>query len=221
MKVKFGEITVEPRSPAAFKVMENIVRLAEKEGKFEKIRFGFVSNVRGLSRGVMEQMLVDYMTEYGLSPEVVGQLVDRRLLLDRFTLRQTGRRISTRDVYAAVLRALTGKEAKQVTGIEVTILTDSEKRWRERMREILWVILTPPKKGEMLSTATGLVVAVEGKVSSWLEAFVRENWSNEEEAEKLLRILKTEKTFFVPAMPVSRIYLDRMEMEKKIYKVQA
>ena len=228
VKVKFGEITVEPRSPAAFKVMENIARLAEQEGKFDKIRFAFVSNVRGLSRGVMEQMLIDYMRDCGLPPEVIGQLVDRRLVLDRITLGQTGRRISTRDVCNAVLRALTGKEGEQVTGIELTILTDNQKRWRERvrkrwrerMREILWIILSPPRKGEMLSTATGLVVAIEGQLSQSLIDFIGANYKKEE-AEKLLDIIRRDKKVILPAAPVPRKYLERMEMEKKIYKVQA
>jgi hypothetical protein len=200
--------------------MENIVKVAEREGKGGKIKFAFVSNVRGLSREVMEQMLIDYMTGYGLSPEVVGQLVDRRLVLDRFTLRQTGRRISTKDVYDTVIRALTGKEAKQVSGIEVTILTDNEKRWRERMKEILWVILTPPRKGEMLSTATGLVVAIEGQVSEWLIDFIKVNYRGEE-AERLLNIIRKDNKVILPAAPVPRKYLERMEEEKKIYKVQA
>ncbi|MBA7511911.1 hypothetical protein ES705_03909 [subsurface metagenome] len=222
VKVKFGEITVEPISPAVFKMMENIVKVAEKERKIDKIKFAFVSNIRGLSKEVMGQMLIDYMLDYGLSPEVVGQIIDKdkRLILDRFTLRQTGRRISTKDVYDAVIRALAGRKAELVSGIKVTILTDNQKRWRERIREVLWVILTP-KKGEMLSAATGLVVAIEGQVSPWLKAFIRDNWSDEEEAEKLLKILETERTFTVPATPVPRTYLDRMQTEKKIYRMQA
>jgi hypothetical protein len=220
VRAEFGEITVEPRSPGAFKVMENIVRFAEKEGKLGKIKFAFVSNIRGLSREVMEQMLRDYMRDSGLPAEVIGQLIDKRLVLDRLTLRQTGKWINTRDVYDIVIKALTGKEAREVTGVEMTVLTDNEKRWRERMKEILWVILSPPKKGEMLSTATGLVVAIEGQLSPWLKAFIKENWSKKE-AEKLLKIMETEHTFTVPATPVPRKYLERMEMEKKIYRVQA
>jgi len=220
VKVKFGEITVEPRSPAVFKVMENIVKVAEKEGKLDKIKFAFVSNVRGLSREVMEEMLRDYMRDSGLPAEVIGQLVDERLVLDRLTLRQTGEWIRTRDVYDIVIRALTGKEAKQVTGIEVTILTDNQKRWREKMSEILWVVLSPPKKGEMLSTATGLVVAIEGQLSEWLIDFIKANYKKEE-AEKLLNIIRKDNRVILPATPVHRKYLERMEMEKKIYKVQA
>ncbi|MBA7469782.1 hypothetical protein ES707_05056 [subsurface metagenome] len=225
VKVRFGEVTVEPRSRAVFEVMKNIVKVAEKEGKGDKIKFAFVSNIRGLSKEVMEQMLIDYMLDYGLSPEVVGQIIDididkdKSLILDRFTLKQTGRRISTKDVYDAVIRALAGGKAEKVSGIKVTILTDNQKRWRERIREVLWVILTP-KKGEMLSTATGLVVAIEGQVSPWLKAFIKDNW-NKKEAEKLLKIVETEHTFTVPATPVPRTYLDRMQTEKKIYRIQA
>jgi len=222
VKVRFGEVTVEPRSPAVFKVMENIVKLAGKEGKLGKIKFAFVSNVRGLSKEVMGEMLMDYMRDYGLSQEVRGQIIDRRLVLDKFTLRQTGKWMSTRDVYETIIRTLTGKEAKQVTGIEVAILTDNEKRWRDRekMKEILWVILSTPKKGEMLSTAMGLAVAIEGRVSEWLKAFITDNW-NKAEAEKLLEIIETEHTFSVPATPVSKKYLDRMGAERKIYRIQA
>ena len=219
-EVRFGKVTVEPRSPAAFKVMENMVKVAEKKGKGDKIKFAFVSNVRGLSKEVMEQMLNDYMLDYGLSPEVVRQIIDKDLILDRRTLRQTGRRIDTRDVYDAIKRAL-GRKTEQAGGIEVTILTDNKDRWtRKKMEEVLWVILDRPHEGEMLSTAVGLVVAIEGGVSPWLKAFIEDNWKKEE-AEKLLRILGTERTFFVPATPVSRTYLDRMETERKIYKSQA
>jgi hypothetical protein len=221
VKVKFGEVTVEPRSPAVFKVMENIVDIAKREGKGDRIKFAFVSNVRGLSREVMQQMLIDYMTDYGLSPEVVGRLVDSRLVLDRFTLRQTGRRISTKNVYDAVIRAVVGRKAEQVSGIEVTILTDNAKRWTgERLRQILWVILSPPKEGQILSTATGLVVAVEGQVSEWLIDFVRANY-RKEEAEKLLNMIRKDNKVILPAAPVSRKYLEQIEMEKKIYRVQA
>jgi len=220
VKVKFGEISVQPRSRAVFKVMENIVRLAEKEEKVGKIKFAFVSNVRGLSKEVMEEMLRDYMTDYGLTPELINQIVDRRLVFDRLTLRQTGRWINTKDVYDTVIRALTGKESKDVTGIEMTILTDSEKRWRQRMREILWVILTPARKEEMLSTATGLVVAIEGQLSDWLIEFIRTKYEKEE-AEKLLRIIRKDNRVILPATPAPRKYLERMEMERKIYKVQA
>jgi hypothetical protein len=220
VKVRFGEVTVEPRSRAVFKMMENIVKVAEKERKIDKIKFAFVSNIRGLSKEVMGQMLIDYMRDYGLSPEVGGQIIDERLILDRRALRQTGKRINTRHVYDAVIRALAGRKAELVSGIKVTILTDNQKRWTgERMREILWVILTP-KKGEMLSTATGLVVAIEGRVSPWLKAFIKDNW-NKKEAEKLLKIVETEHTFTVPATPVPRTYLDRMQTEKKIYRIQA
>jgi hypothetical protein len=222
-KVRFGKVTVEPRNRAVFKVMENIVKVAGKEGKPGKIKFAFVSNVRGLSKEVINQMLIDYMLDYGLSPEVVGQIIDKNLILDRRTLKQTGRRINTKDVYDAVKRALEGGKAEQVSGIELTILTDDPNRWtRKKMEQVLWVILDKPHKGEMLSTATGLVVAVEGGVSSWLKAFIEKNW-DKPEVEKLLRILKTEKTFVVPATPLSekhREYLDRMETEKKIYRVQ-
>jgi len=222
VKVRFGEVTVEPRSPAAFKVMENIIRLAEKEGKLGKIKFAFVSNIRGLSKEVMEEMLMDYMRDYGLSQEVRGQIIDKRLVLDKFTLRQTGKWMSTRDVYETIIRTLTGKEAKQVTGIEVAILTDNEKRWRDRekMKEILWVILSTPKKGEMLSTATGLVVAIEGQLSEWLTEFIRANYTKEE-AQNLLNIIRTDNKVILPAAPVPRKYLERMEEERKIYKIQA
>lgn len=222
VNVEFGEITVEPRSRAVFKVMENIVKVAEKEGKGDRIKFAFVSNVRGLRKEVIEQILIDYMRDYGLSRKVIDQIIDERLVLDRLTLRQTGKRISTRDVYDTVIRALTGKEAEKVSGIKVTILTDNQKRWKERMREILWVILSPPKEGEMLSTATGLVVAIEGRVSEWLIEFItkRANYTREE-AEKLLNIIRKDNKVILPAAPVSRKYLDRMEMERKIYRVQA
>ncbi|MFB0526410.1 MAG: hypothetical protein ACETVO_02950 [bacterium] len=220
VEVKFGRIDVKPRNREVFNVIGNIVTLAEKQGKGNKIKFAFVSNVRGLSKEVMEQMLIDYMLDYGLSPEVIRQIIDEHLILHRDALSRIGEQISAKDVYDKVVGALR-KQAELVGGIEVTILTDNEDRWtRKEMKEVLWVILDKPREGEMLSTATGLVVAVEGKVSSWLEVFIRKNWSNEE-AERLLRLLKKGKPFLVPARPVSRTYLERMEEEKKIYRIQA
>ncbi len=217
VEVRFGRINVKPRNREVFNVMGNIVNLAEKQGKGDKIKFAFVSDVRGLSKEVMEQMLNDYMLDYGLSPVVVRQIIgNKKLILDRRALKLSGKEpINTRYVYDMVVRALA------VGGIEVTILTDNKDRWkRKTMKEVLWVILDKPREGEMLSTATGLVVAVEGGISSWLEAFIRENWSNEE-AEKLLRMLEKGKPFSVPARPVSRTYLERMEMERKIYRIEA
>jgi len=222
VKVRFGEITVEPRSPAAFKLMENIISLAEKEGKLEKIKFVFVSNIRGLSKEVMEQMLIDYMRDYGLSRKVIDQIIKtkdgKRLVLDRPSLRQIGDRMNTKDVYDIVIGMI--KDANQVTEIEVTILTDNERRWKERekLRQILWVILAPPKKGEMLSTAMGLAVAIEGKVSKELIGFIRENYEKEE-AERLINVIIKDNKVILPAMP-ARKYLDRIEMERKIYKIQ-
>jgi hypothetical protein len=64
------------------------------------------------------------------------------------------------------------------------------------------------------------VVAIEGQLSEWLTDFIKANYKKEE-AEKLLNIIRRDNRVILPATPVPRKYLERMEMEKKIYRVQA
>jgi len=219
VNVKFGEVTAELRNPAALKMLEDILKIAKGEGK--RIKVGFVSDIRRLRKEVMEKMVFDYMRDYGLSLEGSSQIIDKRLILDRSSLGQTGGRISTKGVYEAVISALNnGKKPEQVTGIKVTIVTDKKgwKRWRERVSEVLWVILSPPKKGQMLSTDIGPEVAIEGPLSDWLIDFIRVNYGKGE-AERLINIIRKDNKVILPAMP-ARKYLDRIEMERKIYKIQ-
>jgi len=64
------------------------------------------------------------------------------------------------------------------------------------------------------------VVAIEGQLSEWLIDFIEAKYIKEE-AEKLLNIIRKDNKVILPAAPVPRKYLERMEKEKKIYKVQA
>jgi len=220
VNVKFGEVTAELRSPEVLKMLEDIVKIAKGEGK--RIKVGVVSDIRGLGKEVMKEMVFDYMRDCGLSLEGSGQIIDERLILDRYSLRQTVRGISTKGVYEAVISALKpGNKPEQVTGIKVTIITDKKgwKRWRKSVSEVLWVILSPPKKGQMLSTDIGSEVAIEGQLSDWLIDFIRANYGKK--AEELINRIRRNNKVILPAAPVPRKYLERMGEEKKIYRIQA
>lgn len=87
------------------------------------------------------------------------------------------------------------------------------------MERILWVLLKPAGEGEVLSTATGLVVAIEGKVSKWLIDFIKKNYP--EQAEKLLPRISRDGKIILPATPVDKNYLEEIRDQEKVYKVEA
>jgi hypothetical protein len=227
------ELKVKPRSRAVFKVMERIVRAAEEVGNLDGVKFAFVSNRRDVSREVMEEMLRDYMSGYGLSAEVVGRVIDNKFIIDERELREVGGivgisgtpKISTRVVFSIINERLLLSGRTDGNGTEIKIITDREARWekdgkREMMERVLWVVLNPAKEGEVLSTAAGLVVAIEGKVSEWLIEFIKGRYPEQEAARLLARISRDGKVI-LPATPVDEKYLEGIKAEERIYKVQA
>jgi len=227
------ELKVRPKSRAVFKIMERIVRAAEEVGNLGGVKFAFVSSRRDVSREVMEQMLRDYMSGYGLSAEVVARVIDNNFIVDERELREVGGivgiprtpKISTRVVFSIINERLLLTGKTDGNGTEIKIITDREARWekdgkREMMERILWVVLNPAKEGEVLSTAAGLVVAIEGKVSEWLIEFINRRYSKEE-AVRLSSQIEKGNTIILPATPVDEKYLEGIKAEERIYKVQA
>jgi len=221
------ELKVRPKSRAAFDVIQNIVKAAEEEGNPDGVSFAFVSDTEGVTSEVMAQMLRDFMTQYGLSPEIVARVVDKRLIIDRKTLKEAGgigeisRKIKAESVFYIIAERLLGRT--DGNGITVNIITADENRWekvpREIMERVLWVVLNPAEEGKVLSTAEGLVVAIEGRVSEWLVEFIKKSYG--EEAEKLLPEIRKDGTIFLPATPVDEEHLEKIKIQEKVYQIQA
>ncbi len=228
------EFRVKPKSKAVFKIMEKIVKAGEEENNPDGVKFAPVSSRRYLNAGVMEEMLRDYMSGYGLGTEVISRVIDSDFIIDRKQLEdnggivgitESGKIISTKAVFNIINEKLLLSGKSDGNGTEIKIITDSESRWakdgtRKMMERILWVLLEPAKEGEMLSTAAGLVVAIEGRVSQWLIDFIKATYSEEEAKRLLSRIVKDGK-IILPPMPVDKEYLEGIESEARIYKVQA
>jgi len=227
------ELKVRPRSRAVFKVMEKIVKAAEETANLDGVKFAFVSSRRNVGAEVMEEMLRDYLSGYGLEAEVISRVIDSDLIIDRRRLEENGGivgisktpKISTKAVFNIINERLLLSGRTDGNGSEIKIITDNESRWekdgkREMMERILWVVLEPAKEGEVLSTAAGLVVAIEGKVSQWLIDFIKARYP-EEEAERLLSRIVRDGKVILPAAPVDKKYLEGIQTEERIYKVQA
>jgi hypothetical protein len=227
------ELKVKPKSRGVFKVMEKVVKAAEEAGNLDGVKFAFVSSGRDVTGEVMEEMLRDYMSGYGLGADVVSRLIDREMIIDRRELEENGGivgismngKISATAVFNIITETLLVSGRADGNGTEIKIITDRESRWakdgkREMMERILWVLLEPAKGGEVLSTAAGLVVAIEGRVSQWLIDFIKARYS-EEEAKRLLSQIVRDGKIILPATPVDEKYLEGIESEARIYKVQA
>jgi len=227
------ELKVKPKSRAVFKIMEKVVKAAKETGNLDGVKFAFVSSRRNVNGEVMEEMLRDYMSGYGLGAEVVSSVIDTNFIIDREELRENGgivgiterAKISTKAVFNIINERLLLSGRSDGNGSEIKIITDSESRWakdgtRKMMERILWVLLEPAKEGEVLSTAAGLVVAIEGKVSDWLKRFIRSVYP-EAEAERILSEIVRDGKIILPATPVDKKYLEGIESEARIYKVQA
>jgi hypothetical protein len=227
------ELKVKPKSKGVFKVMEKIVKATEEVGNLDGVKFAFVSSRRDVTREVMEQMLKDYMSAYGLSANVVAGVIDNNFIINERELREAGgilgkpgsRKISTKAVFSLINEKLLLTGRTDGNGTEIKIITHSMDRWRkdgrrEMMERILWVVLRPAEEGEVLSTAAGLVVAIEGKVSKWLREFIKSRYPREE-AEKLLSQIQKGNTIILPATPVDEEYLKGIEAQEKVYRVQA
>ncbi|MBA7510081.1 hypothetical protein ES705_02056 [subsurface metagenome] len=220
------ELKVKPRSKTAFEFMDRIVKVAEEEGNPDGVKFAFVSSRRDLPREVIEQILRDYMSRHGLS--AIARVIDKELIIDRETLSKAGGiagisrtgKISTKVVFSLINRRLGGRRETRIS-----IITDNIDRWeqdveREMVKNLLWVVLEPAKKGEVLSTAAGLAVAIEGKYCAGLEEFIRANYFRED-AERLLSQIKKGNRIILPPTPIHEEYLEEIEAEGRIYKFQA
>jgi len=227
------ELKVKPKSKGVFTVMERIVNVAREEKNLDRIKFAFVSSRRDVSREVMEEMLRDYMSGYGLSAEVVGKVIDKNFIIDEKELRREGgiagimrsAKISTKAVFSIINEALLLNGRADGNGTEIKIITDRESRWKKdgtrgMMDKILWVVLNPAKEGEVISTSAGLVVAIEGKVSEWLIDFIKARYPKKE-AERLIPRITRDGKIILPATPVDEKYLEGIKAEERIYKVQA
>jgi hypothetical protein len=227
------EFKVKPKMRAAFNVMGKIVKAAEEAGNPDGVKFAFVSSRKNLTAEVMGEMLRDYMSGYGLGTDVISRVIDSDLMIDRKKLEDSGgivgitesAKISTRAVFNIINEKLLLSGRSDGNGSEIKIITDSESRWakdgtRKMMERILWVLLEPAKEGEVLSTAAGLVVAIEGRVSEWLAEFIKARYP-EDEAERLLSQIVRDGKIILPATPVDKKYLEGIESEARIYKAQA
>jgi len=81
--------------------------------------------------------------------------------------------------------------------------------------------VSPEKEGELISTAAGLVVAIEGRVTEWLKEFIMAKYPIDEARRLLSQIEDGNGRIILPAMPVDEKYLEGLKTEEKIYKVQA
>jgi len=223
-------LRVRPKSIGALKVMKNIIDAAKEEENLRRVNFAFICSKQGVTKEVMELMLRDHMSACGLSTEDVARIVNKELIIDQETLSKAGglvgisrtRKISAKAVFSIITERLLGSTGGN--GIKVSIVTDSEDRWKkdgedEIMERILWVLLKPAGEGEGLSTAAGLVVAIEGKVSKWLIDFIKKNYP--EQAEKLLPRISRDGKIILPATPVDKNYLEEIKDQEKVYKVEA
>ncbi len=224
-------LRVRPKSIGALKVMKNIIDAAKEEGSLKRINFAFICSKQGVNKEVMEQMLRDYMSACGLSIKDVARIINKELIIDEETLSKAGgivgisrtqKKISAKAVFSIINERLVGKT--DGNGTKIRIITDKMDRWEkdgdEKMMErILWVLLKPAGEGEVLSTAAGLVVAIEGKVSKWLIEFIEKNYPGR--ANELLPQIRRDGTIILPATSVDKNYLEGIKDQEKVYRVQA
>jgi len=226
------KVTVSPNGLGAFQVMGRIIEEAEKQGNLQKFNFAFICSEKGVTKEAIERMLRDFMCENGLSLEVVARIVENNLIIDEETLKKEGGmvgisrspKISAEAVFSIITERLLGKT--NGNGIKVNIITDNAERWeiearrrKDIVKRILWVVLNPAEKGQVLSTAEGLVIAVEGKVPKWLIDFIKKNYPGE--AEMLLPKISRDGMIILPAAPVDDEYLEKIRAQEKEYEIQA
>ncbi|MDH5174216.1 MAG: hypothetical protein OEW43_03035, partial [Elusimicrobiota bacterium] len=225
------ELRVRLKSIGALKVMKNIIDAAKEEGNPKRVNFAFICSKEGVTKEVIDRMLRDHMSACGLSTEDVARIIDKELIIDREALKKAGgivgisrtqNKISAEAVFSIITERLLGTTGGN--GIEVSIVTDSEDKWqRARQREIkekiLWVLLNPAGAGEVLSTAAGLVVAIEGKISRWLMEFIEKKYPGK--AKELLPQIRKDGMIILPATRVDESYLEEIRDQEKAYKVEA
>ncbi len=219
------EFKVTPNSRELFKFMGEIVEAAKQAQNPYGVKFAFVSNTRNLRKEVIEKMLRDYLVENGLTPDVIGSVLSDGLIIDRETggIVEASGRISAERVCSYITKLLGRTDSN---GIEFNIITADEAAWNRKidermMMKVLWMVLEPAKEGQALSTAEGLVVAIEGKASRWLEKFIRSRYPEDEAGRLLSQIEDGKGKIMLPARAVDENYLEGIKTEEKIYKVQA
>jgi len=222
-------LRVRPKSMGALKVMKNIIDAAKEEDNPRRVSFAFVCDKEGVTEEVIDRMLRDYMSACGLSREDAARIINEKLIIDREALKKVGgivgiskKKISAEAVFSIITERLLGKTGGN--GIKVSIVTDSEDKWqrakqREIEEKILWVLLSPAGAGEVLSTAAGLVVAIEGKVSKWLIEFIEKKYPGR--TKELLPQIRKDGMIILPAAPVDKEYLDGIKAQETIYEIQA
>ncbi|MBA7531233.1 hypothetical protein ES705_23444 [subsurface metagenome] len=224
------ELRVRLKSIGALQVMKNIIDAAKEEENLKRVNVAFICDKEGVTKEVMELMLRDHMSACGLSTEDVAKIINKKLIIDQETLKKAGgivgisrtqKKISAEAVFSIITERLLG--STDGNGIKVSIVTDSENRWKkdgdgEIMERILWVLLNPEEEGEILSTAAGLVVAIEGRVSKWLIEFIEKNYPGR--ANELLPQIRKDGMVILPAAPVDEKYLEKIRSQEKVYQIQ-
>ena len=218
------ELRVKPNSLAVFALINDIVRAAQEVGNLDKVKFVFVSSNKLLKREVMAKMLRDHMSACGISPAVVASVIDEGLIIDgemRGVVDISGK-ISTRAVCSIINRWLFGPPDANMADIK--IITHRESEWRknvdrETLEKLLWVVLEEPAtEGEILSTAAGLAVAIEGKDSKCLRELLEERYPRD--VERLLSEITRNGKIILPPIQVHKDYLRRIK-EERAYRIQA
>ncbi|NIO18122.1 hypothetical protein GTN42_01565 [bacterium] len=159
----------------------------------------------------------------GLTPDVVGSIVNEGLIIDRETagIVDPSGRISAERVCSFITEKLLGDT--EGNGIDFNIITTDVDGWKKdvdsrMVKKVLWMVLEPAKEGQALATPEGLVVAIEGKASRWLKEFIRSRYAAED-AERLISQLEGGKgNIILPARPVDN---REIEAEWDVYKSQA
>jgi len=218
------ELRVKPNSLAVFALINDIVRAAQEVGNLDKVKFVFVSGNKLLKREVMAKMLRDHMSVCGLSPAVIASVIDEGLIIDAETpgVVDISGRISTRAVCSIINRWLFGTPDANMADIK--IITHRESEWRKNvdrktLEKLLWVVLEEPAtEGEILSTAAGLAIAIEGKDSKCLREFLEERYPGD--VERLLSEITRNGKIILPPIQVHKDYLRRIK-EERAYRIQA
>ncbi|MFB0526386.1 MAG: hypothetical protein ACETVO_02815, partial [bacterium] len=218
------ELKVKPNSLAVFALIDDIVRAAQEAGNIDKVKFVFVSSNKLLRKEVMAKMLRDHMSVCGLSPAVVASVIGEGLIIDGEMpgVVDISGRISTRAVCSIINKWLFGTPEANVADIK--IITHRKSEWknnvdRKTLEKLLWVVLEEPAtEGDILSTAAGLAVAIEGKDSKCLRKFLEERYPGD--VERLLSEIARNGKIVLPPTRVDKDYLRRIR-EERAYKIQA
>jgi len=206
-----------------FKLMGEIVEAAKQAGNPNGVKFAFASNIKNLRKEVIERMLRNSMVKNGLTPDVVGSIVNEGLIIDRETggMVDASGRISAERVCSFITEKLLGNT--EGNGIDFNIITTDVDAWKKAIdprmvKKVLWMVLEPAKEGQALATPESLVVAIEGKASRWLKEFIRSRYAAEEAERLIYQIEDGRGNIILPARPIDN---REIEAEWDVYKSQA